>query len=203
MEKIHILTNPNELNQTKPFEIRHLLWGTKSIPRTYAYLGFIPDDGFYLRMVCEESDPLRTYTEKNSPVYQDSAVEAFFQFEPKGSYSPVYLNFEANANGALLAGYGAARTYRSYFTEAEYREFDCKAEISDDRWAVNLRIPLHILEHIYGSLSLKEGDTFSINLYKISETAEIEHYASFSPILTSTPTFHVPEFFATAVLTRA
>ncbi len=200
MMKVKILNKPDELNMTAPFEICHLLWGTKSIPHTYAYLGFVPGDGFYLRMVCEESNPLRTYTHANDPVFQDSAMEAFLHFDPKDSFSPVYLNFEMNANGALLAGYGQQRTYRSYFNEAEHKEFNCRSYIEANQWTSEIRIPVHILKQIYGHLSFKAGDTFSCNFYKISETAEIEHYASYSPILTSTPTFHVPEYFATAVL---
>ena len=111
--KIKILKNKEELNNLAPLEITHLLWGTKSIPRTYFYIGFIPEDGFYVRMVCEEKDPLRTYTEDFDPVYRDSAMEAFFQFIPE---QEVYLNFEVNANGALLAAYGPSRVYRSYFS---------------------------------------------------------------------------------------
>ena len=53
MMKIRILKNKEELNNLTPLEITHLLWGTKSIPRTYFYIGFITEDGFYLRMVCE------------------------------------------------------------------------------------------------------------------------------------------------------
>lgn len=200
MIKIKILQHPDELYTVSPLEVRHLLWGTTSIPNTYAYLGFVLDDGFYLRMVCEESNPLRTYTKPNAPVYQDSAMEAFFQFQPKNSSSPVYLNFEMNANGVLLAAYGQSRIYRTYFTEEEYASFHCKAELLDDKWIIELRIPLSILEHIYGTLSLVAGASFSFNFYKISETAAIEHYASYSPIRTAIPSFHLPEFFAVAVL---
>lgn len=200
MMKIKILNNANELHMVTPCEVNYLLWGTTSIPRTYAYLGFVPEDGFYLRMICEETNPRRTYTQSNEPVYRDSAMEAFFQFSPAQGSAPVYLNFEFNANGALLATYGPKRTYRSYFTEEEYAAFDCKAAITENNWMVELKIPLAVLEQIYGSLSLKKGSTFSCNFYKISEDAEIEHYASYSPILTDTPSFHLPEFFAAATL---
>ncbi len=200
MMNVKILNNPNELNTVVPFEVNHLLWGTKSIPHTYGYLGFVPGDGFYLRMVCEESDPVRTFTRRNDPVYQDSAMEAFFHFDPKGSFSPVYLNFEVNANGALLAAYGSERIYRSYFTDAEYKEFACSAQVLEDRWIAQIRIPISVLENIYGPLSLKAGDTFTCNFYKISETAEIEHYASYSPVRTPVPSFHLPEYFAQATL---
>ena len=202
MTDIKIIENKEALTSVTPLEIENLLWGTKEIPRTYFYIGLVPDDAFYVHMVCEESDPLRTHTGINVPVYQDSAMELFLHFDPRGSYSPVYVNFELNANGGIMAEYGTERAYRSYFTKAEYEQFDVKAEISEDKWTADFRIPIKILEHIYGPLDLKEGDKFTFNLYKISESAQIEHYASYSPIRTSTPTFHVPEFFDTGVLTK-
>lgn len=200
MMNIKIIHNSNELTTVAPFEVDKLLWGTKSIPKTYGYIAFVPEDAFYLRMICEEKEPLRQYTHNNDPVYQDSAMEAFFKFEPVSGFSPIYLNFEVNANGALLAGYGAQRTYRSYFTESEYAQFQLSSEISEDSWSAQMRIPVSVLEHIYGSLDLKAGSRFSCNFYKISETAEIEHYASYSKIKTATPSFHITEYFAEATL---
>ena len=58
---------------------RHLLWGTERIPKTYGYIGFVKGEGFYLKLVCLEKNPLRIYKEDQDPVYKDSAVEAFFQ----------------------------------------------------------------------------------------------------------------------------
>ena len=37
----------------------------------------------YIKLVCEEKDPLRVYKEDQDPVYKDSAMEAFFQFKLK------------------------------------------------------------------------------------------------------------------------
>lgn len=195
--KIKILKNKEELTNLPPQEITHLLWGTKSIPHTYFYIGFVPEDGFYIRMICEEKEPLRTYTEDFSPVYQDSAMEAFFQFIPD---QDVYLNFEVNANGALLASYGPSRIYRSYFSKEDMEKFQCHAEIEDNRWTAYIRIPICVLEHIYGPITFKSGDVISCNFYKISETKAVEHYAAYVPILSSTPSFHLPEYFASAIL---
>ena len=39
---------------------------------------------------------------------------------------------------------------------------------------------------------------FYCNFYKIAQTPEIEHYASWSPIDNPTPNFHLPVFFAKA-----
>ena len=201
---VEILGNSQELEHVEPFRVETLLWGTKKIPETYGYLGYVPEDGFYLKMVCREKDPLRTYIADQDPVYQDSAMEAFFLFDSVKEREglPLYVNFEVNANGALLAAYGKERVHRSYFSKEEMKEFECRAQIDPDSWNITLRIPLKILEKIYGPLELGEGSVFHCNFYKISETASCEHYASYSPVLTETPSFHLPEFFASAKLVR-
>ena len=201
--KIKIIRNAAELESLTPFQVDHLLWGTKSIPKTYGYIGFVPCDGFYLRMICEESDPLCVYTRDMEPVYLDSAMEAFFQFEARiGRLQAIYLNFESNSGGALLAGYGKERVYRSYFSKDVCRALRSSTEVEKDRWTWNIRIPVTVLEDIYGPLHLGEGSTFTCNFYKISETKEIEHYASYSPILSDIPSFHLTDFFETAVIER-
>lgn len=203
--KIEVIRNAEELEQVTPFQVDCLLWGTKFSPKTYGYIGFVPGDGFYLKMVCEEADPLRSYKADQDPVYQDSAMEAFFMFESdkERGAKPTYLNFEVNANGALLAAYGTGRIYRSYFGKEELALFNCKAEIEPDKWYFTLRIPLEILERVYGALDLGTGSEFSCNFYKLSETASIEHYASYSPILTDIPSFHLPEYFAQAEIVNS
>ena len=126
--EVEILRSRDELEETKPFRVETLLWGTKKIPETFGYLGYVPGEGFYLKMVCVEKDPLRTYIADQDPVYQDSAMEAFLQFESarEREDSPIYMNFEVNANGALLAGYGTSRIYRSYFSKEDLEEIGCR-----------------------------------------------------------------------------
>lgn len=198
--EVKIMESNKELSALSPLYVEHLLWGTKEVPRTYAYMGFVPKEGIYLRMICEEKEPRRIFTEDNEPVYQDSAMEAFFLFESDRERNgrPTYINFEFNANGALLASYGQERKYRSYFTKEEIESFQCHARIKEDRWSVDILVPITILEHIYGPLNLEEGSYFAFNLYKISESPEIEHYASYAPVKSLVPSFHLPEFFAEA-----
>lgn len=195
--KVEIIDGADRLEQTEPFYVDKLLWGTKSIPKTYGYLGFVPGDGFYLKMICEEKNPLRTYTKDKEPVYRDSAMEAFFMFEEEHAKGgpPLYFNFEFNANGALLAAYGNRRTYRSYFADELYREFRCEAKIEEGQWSAVLRIPVFVIERVCGPLELGEGSKFTCNFYKISETESIEHYAAYAPIESEVPSFHLPEFF--------
>lgn len=104
----------------------------------------------------EKSSP--NYKEDQDPVYKDSAVEAFFRFNSgDGSRQDIYLNFEMNANGAILAGYGKNKTERTPFEADMLQKLNCKAEVEEEQWNVSLMVPIEILECIYGELYLKEG----------------------------------------------
>lgn len=198
--RVKIIKNKMELENQERFEVSNLLWGTKQIPNTYGYLGFVPEDGFYLKMVCEEKDPLRVYTKFGDPVYQDSAMEAFFMFmNGKEGVTP-YFNFEMNANGALLTEIGTGRAGRKKLSEEIGQWLTCEAEIEENQWSVSLHLPLSVIEQFYGTIDFKEGCQFRCNFYKISETKETEHYASCFPIDSETPNFHMPEFFGSAII---
>ena len=92
--EVPAISSAEELENVEPFRVEHLLWGTTQIPETYGYLGFVPSDGFYLKMVCKEKNPLRVYEKNQDPVYRDSAMEAFFQFdsERERNTNALYLN---------------------------------------------------------------------------------------------------------------
>lgn len=49
--KVETIRSREELEEVTPFQVDNLLWGTKKIPKTYGYLGFVPNDGFYLKMI--------------------------------------------------------------------------------------------------------------------------------------------------------
>ena len=151
--EVQVIESKELLETVEPFEIRHLLWGTERIPKTYGYIGFVKGEGFYLKLVCLEKNPLRIYKEDQDPVYKDSAVEAFFRFNfGDGARQDIYLNFEMNANGAILAGYGKNKTERTPFEADMLQKLNCKAEVEEEQWNVSLMIPIEILEYIYGCL---------------------------------------------------
>nr|WP_296032793.1 carbohydrate-binding family 9-like protein [uncultured Dorea sp.] len=200
--EVQLIESEELLDTVEPFEITHLLWGTDQIPKTYGYIGFAKGEGFYLKLVCLEKNPLRIYKKNQDPVYKDSAVEAFLKFYSKDkSKQEVYLNFEMNANGAILAAYGKNKTERMPLKPEAVQKLQCKAEVKEDQWNVSLMIPIEILEDIYGDLELKEGTKFTCNFYKICETVENEHYASYKYVESKNPNFHLPEYFAEAVIT--
>ena len=103
---VRMIKNKEQLTELSPFRVEHALWGTREYPLMYGYIGFVPGEAFYLKMISEEKNPLRKYKNANDPVYQDSAMEAFLMFEPESARmtKDIYINLEVNANGALLAG---------------------------------------------------------------------------------------------------
>lgn len=200
---VQIIKNKELLETVEPFEVNHLLWGTKRIAKTYGYIGFVQEEGFYLKLVCLEKDPLRIYTKDQDPVYKDSAMEAFFQFKGADpAAGEIYLNFEMNANGALLACYGVNKTDRIPFPAETVWQMGCKAQLGEDRWSVNLFLPVVVLERIYGKMEFREGTMFTCNFYKICESKENEHYASYEYVESGQPNFHLPEYFAKARIVR-
>lgn len=201
--EVRLIENKELLESVELFKIENLLWGTEKIAKTYGYIGFVPGDGFYIKLVCEEKNPLRIYKEDQDPVYKDSAMEAFFQFKGNDTAADdIYLNFEMNANGALLACYGKNKMNRIPFTPDQIRKMKCSAEIREEQWNVNLTLPIEILEQVYGKMNLQEGSDFRCNFYKICETKEYEHYAAYKCVESEEPNFHLPEYFENAVILK-
>lgn len=89
---IKIIDEKEQFAQCETFEITHLLWETKAIPKTYGKIACWKDHGFLVEMTCEEADPLRTYIKMNDPVSLDSGMEAFLGFWSE--QTPLYVNVE-------------------------------------------------------------------------------------------------------------
>ncbi len=83
--EVAIIERKEQLDDLIPFRVENALWGTEKFPPMYGYIGFIPQDAFYLKLICEEKNPLRVYTEINDPIYRDSVMEAYLMFEPVSS----------------------------------------------------------------------------------------------------------------------
>jgi hypothetical protein len=126
-------------------------------------------------------------------------MEAFFCFQPEKE-APCYLNFEMNANGAMLACYGNSRKNRQSLFALPHEGLCCQASIKESSWQVRLFVPITLLREVYPKLTLSKGSRFTCNFYKIKESEGLTHFASFAPITAPSPDFHLPAFFAKAVL---
>lgn len=199
--QVKIIPSRQELHTCCRFEIKDGLWSTRAFPKTYGYLGFVPEEGFYLRMVCCEKNPYAVCKEQQGDVYKDSAMEMFLQFQPDETTPSPYLNIEFNSIGTIHAKYGVSRKGREPLPlDGGPDSLAWTSHVEENSWTEEVFLPLSLLEQIYPGLELHAGSTFGCNFYKISETPALEHYAAYSPIPAPKPDFHLPEFFAKAIL---
>lgn len=194
---VYTITSMEDLSRCPTFPVDQFNWGGSYHPVTSGRLGLIPGNAFLLEMTCRESDPCRIYQKDNDPVYLDSAMEAFFCFAPKEP-APCYMNFEMNANGAMLACYGSGRQNRSPFPAGLRSGLSCQARIDETSWHVLLTLPLTLVAAVYPQFVPETDRTFTCNFYKIKESEGLTHFASFAPIYAPKPDFHLPEYFARA-----
>ena len=211
MQIYPVLTIPGEENidACMPFQVANIQWNSRVHPVTIGHMGYLPHEGLLVFMKCYEQNPLRTMTQNMDPVCLDSAMEAFFAFPERAiaeheAYTPddngLYLNFECNANGAMYATYGHGRQGRTALLPEEFAAARPRVRILPDSWELTFLVPMRLLSRVADIQAFSPGDVFYCNFYKISETPEIEHYLSFSPITSERPNFHLPRFFAKAVI---
>lgn len=195
------IENRNQIEKCEPFAITNYMWNSKREPKAYGFMGYVEGEGLFVKMICEETDPIRVYKNHKDPVYKDSAMEIFLAF-PKEVLSNdcMYTNFEINSNGAMLANYGEGRKGRQFITDEQYEQTGVKAVIEEDRWYLEVLFPEDYLKQICDFEEVKAGKAFYCNFYKIAETEDIQHFGSYSPIESEKPNFHLPVCFAKAMI---
>jgi hypothetical protein len=134
-------------------------------------------------------------------VWEDSCVEFFVsKDEPGREYLPVeavgYHNFEFNALGTAFSAKGTMAD-RVLLSPDQMRRIvripslnreNLPLEGSAFDWELTVAIPLDLLD-------LQPGSSFSANFYKCGDLTKMEHYLSWSPIISGKPNFHLPQFF--------
>lgn len=181
-------------------------WTCLVRPQTEASLQ-MTEQGLHVKFEVQESSPLTTSTVQQEPmlmVCQDSAVELFLAFsdiEHDQNFKPalehcMYTNIEINSAGICYAKYGHSRKNRTAFSAKQIASLQIKTSIQADKWSCELLVPRSLVKSIAGYDAF--DGIFALNLYKISESKEVEHYISFNRIEVDKPNFHLPEFFALA-----
>ena len=166
-------------------------------PETKVFAGF--GDELLWLYYDVKGDSLRVYCRNDQdPVWQDSCVE-FFILQPEG-----YFNFEFNSIGVCLAGFGNNRHGRRPIDHEKLNSIqrwpslniDClPADGAVVDWSLTIAIPLKML-------GLEPNVAFKANFYKCGDESKIPHYLSWSPIETSAPDFHRPDFFGQLELSK-
>ena len=182
------------IDQVEALDLEHSLWNSKVQIPTTAHCAY-NDDGFVIKFLVMESDPLRRFKHDQEFVFKDSAVEFFISFSQNK-----YFNFEVNAHGAILSEYGIPKTKpsdREYLSAKDLNEITRTVALEDSYWSVCLEIPFRIFENYEKEIDFKH---FSFNLYKIAEDSSVEHYQSFALVKSETPNFHRPQDFVAGSL---
>lgn len=180
----------------EPISISEYNWGGDYRPKTTARLCYITEEGFLLRIECEEQNPKAVYFHDNDPVYKDSCLEFFVNFKPHADSSG-YINFEGNANGSLLCGYGNSRHNRKMVKDFGTPQPKVKPFRESNLWGYELWIPLSLIRKIYSDSSFKKGDILKGNFFKCGDETSIPHYGSWTKIGSPAPDYHLPEYFGT------
>jgi len=192
------LQKAEEIDKCEKLFISHKLWGTTKNVEAYGQMGYIAGREWIVKLTAHEANPLATYTQENDPVYRDSALEVFLNFVPD---KDEYLNFEVNANGALLCHYGKkGPANRGPVSRISEERVTVEVQKEEAIWSVLLRIPFALIQDCFGDMEITTGKKISFNLYKISESQEDLHFISHTYIPSEKPDFHLPECFAEGVI---
>ena len=140
------------------------------------------------------------YTEFQAPVYKDSCVEFFINPFPEKRLG--YINIETNAIGAMLIAFGRDRHNRRPIRKKDLSGFQIAPSLKEpldgyhgsELWTLKYRLPLKLFKIYYGE-KIFSGLEARANFYKCGDETEFLHYGAWSPIQSSSPDFHRPEFF--------
>jgi len=160
----------------------------------------IIENGLMIKFYVKEDYTRATFTIDNQEVYHDSCVELFI--DPSGDGT--YYNFEFNAIGTLLLGFGADRHNRPRASQEITKQIIRLSSNGivpfeniqlDKPWNLTVIIPFSAFWH-HESLSL-QGKKIKANFQKCGEDLPIPHYLTWNPILTPKPDYHQPAYFGT------
>ncbi len=147
----------------------------------------------YLHYDIQEEFVKAQYIRPNENVWEDSCVEFFVSFDDRENY----YNFEFNALGTGLIGYGpAVKTDRSRLSAEEILRVDTFSQLrtvqGQKSWKQILIIPFDLLSQKAENL---KGKTVFANFYKCGDGLPQPHFIAWNAIDNPKPNFHLPNFF--------
>jgi len=195
---IAVISSVAEIHSLEGYPIVNGYFGGGAIPPTVCRIAFVKAGGFAVAMECRERNPLARYKNHDEPVYEDSCMEFFADFCPQGGKG--YLNFEANANGAMLSMLGPTRENRAFLRQLGLPRPDLRVTVGEESWAVEWFFPLSFIERIYGNCDFEPGCVIRGNFYKCGDKTAVPHWGTLFPLRADTADFHRPETFGEMVI---
>lgn len=132
----------------------------------------------------------------NDPVYQDSCVEFFIDFnDGKG-----YYNLEYNCIGTGRIGFGKDREQRLLLSNEVVNQVKSisyinKTESDIITWELTLVIPFSTFTH--HRISSLKGLNSRVNFYKCGDNLPEPHFLAWSDVFSPEPNFHLPQYYGT------
>ncbi|MEG2813661.1 MAG: carbohydrate-binding family 9-like protein [Oscillospiraceae bacterium] len=200
MYEIVTIGNKNEIERGNKANINIYNWSDKNDkqdyrPNAFGVLCLLKNEGLFLHMECEETNPLATYTAQNEWVCQDSCLE-FFTIPTPAKSQTSYLNFECNANGSLLCAFGDKIYPRKTITELGLDHPKAIPFKTQNSWGYELLIEFDLLSKLYNQeISYQKGDIITGNFFKCGDKTQNPHFGSYTKIDSATPNFHQIQFF--------
>ena len=171
-----IVKSREELDKAPVISIENYLWLEGYAPEVTARGVYVEKQGFLIEMKCLEKSPRAVYTEQDSPVCRDSCMEFFVNFSPETDDR--YINFEANANGALHCKIGPGRGNRVPLASLDIPQPELTARVEEESWSIRLFVPLGCIAALYGRTEYHRGDRIRANFYKCGDGTGTRHYGA-------------------------
>lgn len=149
--------------------------------------------GIIVRMECLEANPLATHTKNDTPVWEDSCMACFLNFDP--DHTDAYITIMANANGAMYSDYGHTGTARIKLSEMQCAPPAVQVYRQADRWVCYFILPMQTIHSIYGKLWLLPGDKIRGNFYKLDLHGAVPHCSSWNKLTGDPLQPHQPDCF--------
>lgn len=166
------------------------VWEGNYVPEARAWMAW-EERGLSVLLCAKEAEISVKAHEFNGAVYQDSCLECFLQ---PFLDDPRYINFEVNAGGVALIGFGAQRKGRIRLPEMPGNMNIRASKHEGEWWAVAYVVPCALIAELFGGRTPRPGDEMRGNFYKCDESIH-PHFGSWNPIASEKPDFHRPECF--------
>lgn len=154
-------------------------------------------EGLFLKFDTDEEELIYDCKNLNEDVFKDSCVEFFFKPDPENNDN--YFNFEINATGTPLIGFGTGRApLRSRINDLDVSQFKIESVFNEKGFSVKYFIQFAFLLKYVDKI----GDFFYGNFQKCKEKGSNPHFVSYYPIKTPKPDFHRPEFFDKIIIEK-
>jgi len=170
-------------------------WPNEGIEPDVKFKMIYGDDAIFLKFMVKEKYFRATYKQTNDPVWNDSCVEFFIGFEGDAAY----YNFEFNALGTPLLGYGVDKK-RELAHPSLVNSIKCIAvnKVTEHdtltfHWELTIAIPF--TSFFKQKLTSLKGVNCRANFYKCGDELPEPHFLCWNNIIADKPNFHLPQYF--------